>query len=219
MTILQETNKQKLSETAYQVVEEMVVTLKLPPGTIFAETDLAEQIGIGRTPLREALKRMQAERLVDSIPRRGIMVTEINITDQLLLLETRRGLDRLLVERAAKRATDEQRTLFKTYAEQIYQAAADEDLSEYMRIDYEFDELVTAAAKNPFAAEAVHPLHAHSRRFWYAYRQHADWLHIAELHAAVMNRIVEGDQEQAGVASDLLIDYLETFTRAVIEAI
>ena len=54
--------------------------------------------------MREALKRMQAERLVDSIPRRGIMVTEINITDQLLLLETRRGLDRLLVERAAKRA-------------------------------------------------------------------------------------------------------------------
>ena len=89
-----------------------------------------------------------------------------------------------------------------------------------MRIDYEFDELVTAAAKNPFAAEAVHPLHAHSRRFWCAYRQHADWLHIAELHAAVMNRIVEGDPGAGSrVASDLLIDYLETFTRAVIEAI
>jgi DNA-binding GntR family transcriptional regulator len=219
MVILQETGKQKLSETAYQIVEELIVTLKLPPRTIFSETDLAEQIGIGRTPLREALKQMQTERLVVSIPRRGIMVTEINITDQLLLLETRRCLDRILVARAAQRVTDEQRALFQTYAQQIYQAAFDENLADYMRVDYEFDELVTIAARNPFAAEAAHPLHAHSRRFWYAYRQHADWLRIAELHGVVMNRIVERDQAQAAAASDQLIDYLEEFARAVIEAI
>jgi DNA-binding GntR family transcriptional regulator len=217
--MLQETAKQKLSEKAYQIVEEMIVTLQLPPSTIFSETDLSEQIGIGRTPLREALKRLETERLVVSIPRRGIMVTEINITDQILLLETRRYLDRLIVVRAARRATDEQCALLQAYAQQIHQAALTENLAEYMRIDYKFDELLAVAACNPFAAEAARPLHAHSRRFWYAYREHGDWLRIAELHVAVMNRVVEADEAKAAAASDRLIDCLEEFTRAVVEAI
>ncbi len=217
--MLPETVKPKLSAQAYQVIEEMVITLKLAPGAIFSEAELSEQIGIGRTPLREALKRLEMERLVVSIPRRGIMVTPINLTDQLLLLETRRVLDRLIAFRAARRATVEQRAMFQSYARQICESAQTENLADYLRLDYEFDELLTAAARNPFAAEATAPLHAHSRRFWYAYRAQSNWLRLAELHAALMNRVAEGDEAPAVTASEQLIDGLVEFTRTIVEAI
>ncbi len=210
---------QNLSEKAYQIVEEMIVTLGLPPGTIFSETDLSRQIGVGRTPLREALKRMATERLVVSIPRRGIMVTEINITDQILLLETRRALDRLIAIRAARRATADQRAQLQTFAAEICRAAETGDLTEYMRIDYEFDELLTDAARNPFATGAVAPLHAHSRRFWVAYRAYGDWARIAQLHASLMNNVANANEAEAAAASESLIDCLEDFTRTVIESI
>lgn len=211
--------KQSLSEQAYRIIEEMIVTLDLPPGTIFAETDLAEQIGIGRTPVREALKQMAVEQLVVSIPRRGIMVTEINITDQLLLLETRRGLDSLIARRAARRATSAEREQLQSYAEQLVSAVQAQNLADYIRIDYEFDGLMAEIARNPFATTAVAPLHAHSRRFWTAYKAFGDWSRVAELHVRLMQSVVAGEEDEAGAAAEALVDYLIEFTRKVIEEI
>ena len=79
-----------LAEKAYDRVEEMIVTLELEPGSVFSEVELSKRIEIGRTPLREALQRLSADRLVKTMPRRGMVVTEINIREQLALLETRR---------------------------------------------------------------------------------------------------------------------------------
>ncbi|MCB0270228.1 MAG: GntR family transcriptional regulator, partial [Calditrichaeota bacterium] len=99
---------QSLSEKAYQLVEEMIVTLKMLPGTAFSEQELSKRVNIGRTPLREALQRLIADRLVISLPRRGMIVTEINLTEYLAILETRRELDRLIARKAAQRATPDQ---------------------------------------------------------------------------------------------------------------
>jgi DNA-binding GntR family transcriptional regulator len=210
---------QSLSEQAYRIIEEMIVTLALAPGTLFTETDLAEQIGIGRTPVREALKQMAVEQLVVSIPRRGIMVTEINITDHLLLLETRRALDSLIARRAARRATSAERAQLQAYAEALAQAVQAENLAEYIRIDYEFDGLMAEIARNQFATTAVAPLHVHSRRFWTAYKAYGDWSRIADLHVNLMEQVVAGDEAQAGAAAEALVDYLDEFTRKVIEEI
>ena len=84
------------------------MTLKLSPGAIVSEKALAERIGIGRTPIREALQRLTRERLVTILPRRGIMVSEINVKSQLRLLEVRRELERLISKRAARRATEDE---------------------------------------------------------------------------------------------------------------
>ena len=219
MILTQIETKQSLSAQAYRIIEEMIVTLALAPGTIFSETDLAAQIGIGRTPVREALKQMEMQQLVAAIPRRGILVTEINITDQLLLLETRRILDRLIAERAARRVTSSQSAQLQIYAEALLQAVQDENLAEYIRIDYEFDELMAEMARNPFATTAVIPLHAHSRRFWTAYKAYGDWSRVADLHVALMQSVANGDEDGAGATAEALVDYLDEFTRKVIEEI
>ena len=143
--------RESLSDQAYEILEEMIVTLQLPPGQILTETTLSERIGIGRTPMREALKRLEMGRLIVSIPRRGIMATELNIANQILILETRRELDRLIAMRSARRASAAQRERFAVHAESIVETARAGRLADYLHADYEFDELLTICARNPYA--------------------------------------------------------------------
>ena len=82
---------QSLTDRAYAEIEELIVTLRLAPGAPLSEAELSARLGIGRTPIREALQRLARERLVAIYPRRGVIVTEINVASQLRLLETRRG--------------------------------------------------------------------------------------------------------------------------------
>ncbi len=206
-----------LAEQAYQRIEELIVTLKLAPGTHFSEAELSQQLGIGRTPIREALQRLAADRLITTIPRRGMMVTEINIADHLALLETRRVLDRLIASRAAKRAGRKQRQQLRSLAETITQAAQKSDLARFMRLDRQCDQILEAASRNPFAVRACAPLHAHCRRFWYRYQENGDLNESARLHAQVMNAVASGDSQAAAQVSDQLLDYLDAFARAALE--
>ena len=85
-----------LTDRAYRELEEMIVTLQLLPGTVLSEQALALRLKIGRTPIREALQRLARDGLVVIMPRRGIMVSEINLKLHLRLLEVRRELERLM---------------------------------------------------------------------------------------------------------------------------
>jgi len=206
-----------LADKAYRRLEEMIVTLALQPGSVLSEGALSKRIGIGRTPMREALQRLQSQRLVTTLPRRGVMVSEVNIMDHLTLLETRRVLDRLVATKAARRATPDQRSALTTIATEMQKAAARGDLAEFMRLDTEFDRLVDSAARSVFALLASFPLHAHCRRFWYLYRHTGDIQRAAGLHAALMQAVAAGDEERAGNASDALVAYLEEFARAALD--
>src|SRR3979409_1224013 len=95
-----------LTDQAYLQLEELIVTLQLEPGEIVSEAALSGQLRIGRTPIREALHRLARERLVNTLPRRGIVVSEINVGAQLRLLEVRREIERLVARSAARRASD-----------------------------------------------------------------------------------------------------------------
>ncbi len=206
-----------LKEQAYERIEEMIVTLELPPGALLSEYELSRQVGIGRTPVREALQRLIADGLVVALPRRGIAVTEINLTDMLAILETRRVLDRLLASRAAARASEAQRRDLENCATAMQRAAEAGDLRAFMREDHRFDRIVGNASRNRFAAEASQPLHAHGRRFWFYYRDNGDLLESAARHIAVMQAIIAGNAERAEAEADRLIDYLEQFTRSAID--
>jgi DNA-binding GntR family transcriptional regulator len=211
--------KPSLADEAYARLEEMIVTLELQPGAVLSEGDLSKRVGIGRTPLREALQRLQAQRLVTTLPRRGVVVSEINIVDYLALLEARKVLDRLVATKAARRATPDQREALTVTAQLMERAAAKGDMAEFMRLDNEFDQLVEDASRSAFALRASVPLHAHCRRFWYLYRHSGDLPRAADLHSALMCAVAEGDEERAGDASDALVTYLEEFARTVLDLV
>ena len=205
---------QSLTDRAYAEIEELIVTLRLAPGAPLSEAELSARLGIGRTPIREALQRLARERLVAIYPRRGVIVTEINVASQLRLLETRRELERLIARSAARRATDDERARFRALAVAFEAAAKANDDVNFMRIDRDFNVLCSSAAHNEFAAGAMGLMHSLSRRFWYLhYKQAADMPLTAKLHADIARAIAAGDAERAAKASDRLLDAIEQFTR------
>jgi DNA-binding GntR family transcriptional regulator len=190
------------------------VTLKLAPGAVVSETELSERLGIGRTPIREALQRLARERLVNILPRRGIVVSEINVKSQLRLLEVRRELERLISRSAARRATEGEREHFRRLAANFEKSAKANDDVAFMRTDREFNTLQAAATHNEFAIGAMSLMHGLSRRFWYIhYKQAADMPLTAKLHADIARAIAAQDEARAAKATDKLLDVIEKFTR------
>ena len=188
--------------------------LELPPGGAVSEAMLSERLGIGRTPIREALQRLGRERLVQILPRRGVIVSDINVKAQLRLLEVRREVERLVARSAARRATDDERARFAELAKAFERAARTNDDVTFLRIDREFNELCLEAARNEFAATAMQLMASLSRRFWYLhYKQAADMPETAKLHADIARAIANGDVDAAGKAADALLNNIEAFTR------
>ena len=193
------------------------MTLRLKPGDVISEQILSATFKIGRTPIREALQRLAREGLVTVLPRKGILVSDINPRNQLLVLEVRREIERLLSRAGAERANQQQRDRFTEIAQGMDRAAKSIDDIAFMRLDRELNRLMIEAAHNDYAARSMKLLQGLSRRFWYMhYRDAADLPLCARLHANQARAIAQGNGEAAARATDKLMDYVENFTRATV---
>jgi DNA-binding GntR family transcriptional regulator len=213
------TRSSSLSDKAYRQLEELIVTLRLQPGEVLSEAALAKKLRIGRTPIREALQRLAREGLIVVLPRRGILVSDINVKTQLRLLEVRREIERLMARTGAKRATEDERSRYRAIARGMDRAAADNDDLLFMRLDRQLNLLVAHTARNEFASKSMGLMHGLSRRFWYQhYKEVADLPLAARVHADLARAIAAGKPDEAASASDRLIDYVESWTRAALDA-
>ena len=205
-----------LADQAHARIEEMVVTLELPPGSVWSELELSERLGIGRTPVREALQRLESDHLIQIVPRFGARVTEIDVMQQLLLLELRRELERLVAVTAARRSTADERTELMRMAKELAKFA-EGDVLPYLRLHYNVKRFMAECARNPYVARAIAPSHAMSRRFYYLhYRKVHDVPVAAATHVEVIRAVVMGDETAAAAASDRMMDYVEKITRATV---
>ncbi|GAC1333992.1 MAG: GntR family transcriptional regulator [Beijerinckiaceae bacterium] len=208
-----------LTERAYRQIEELIVTLALPPKMVLSEQLLSERLKIGRTPVREALQQLARDGLIVILPRRGVLVSDINVRTQLRLLELRREVERLMARVAAERATPAEAATFRQLATDMRQAADAADDIAFMRLDRELNSLISEAARNEFATRSMGLMHGLSRRFWYQhYREAADLPLAATLHAALADSIGGRDSAAAAQASDALISYIESFARKTIDS-
>ncbi|MFG1398298.1 GntR family transcriptional regulator [Xanthobacter sp. VTT E-85240] len=216
---LESADDTSLTDRAYRMLEELISTLQLPPGSALSELALSQRLGIGRTPIREALQRLVRDGLVVVLPRRGVLVSEINLRTQLRLLEVRRVLERLMAGLAAERATEGERAEFAQIAAAMRSAGEQEDDIAFMRLDGSFNQLIAQAARNEFATRSMGLMHGLSRRFWYLhYKQVADLPLAARLHADVADAIARRDAEAAETAAARLVDYIESFARKTLDA-
>ncbi|MDA0787745.1 MAG: GntR family transcriptional regulator [Proteobacteria bacterium] len=208
-----------LTEQAYARIEELIVTLQLPPGGAVSEGELCARTDFGRTPVREALQQLSRQGLINILPRRGMFVTEISAETQLQLLDLRREVERLMVSLAARRTTEEERDRFRTLAAEMYRAAGADDDEAFMALDRAFNAMVGAACRNPFARASMEQWNPLARRFWFQHHRNVgDLPQMAALHAAVARAIGMGDADAAARASDALINHLAGFTRAALDA-
>lgn len=207
-----------LADRAFRLLEEEIVTLRLAPGEVLSEAALSKRLGIGRTPIREALQRLGREGLVMILSRRGILVSDINVRSQLDLLLVRRELERLMARYAAERTTVVEREAFAELARAIDRTIEEDDDIEFMRLDHRLNTMVSLTCRNEYAMRAMEPMHALSRRFWYMhYKDTLDLPVCGKLHADIARGIAAGDRDAAAKASDALVDYVEGFTLATLE--
>lgn len=201
------------SERAYRALRELLVTLELPPGAPLGEADLMARVGVGRTPLREALHRLAQERLVVIHPRRGTFAAEINIADLSLLTELRAGLEGLGAELAATRATDRDR---QALAGLVAHPTDTNDPAAAMEHDMRVHEAVHAAAHNPFLAETAAHHHGLALRIWWLFVDRLQGLadHVDE-HQALVERILANDGPGARAAAEAHVRGFETAVRSL----
>ena len=198
----------KLSNKAYIILEEFIVTLRLEPAKIYLEKELMSLTKVSRTPLREALLKLSHQSLINIIPRRGIEISDINMINQLAILETRRVLDSLLISRASKYATNFEKDKLLEFKALMQEAVKNKDIKEFLRIDKQLDQKIFETARNDFAAQATSPLHIRSRRFWYYFKGIDDLENSAKIHMDLIDSIVSSDEKLAVKISNDMINSL-----------
>ncbi|MET0427199.1 MAG: GntR family transcriptional regulator, partial [Microvirga sp.] len=123
-----------LTETAYRRLEEAIVTLSLRPGAVLTEAQMIDMVGVGRTPVREALIRLAQQGMVEILPRKGVLVAGIDAIDIMAALDAREVLERLIAADAAKRASPGERVEIIETARAMREAATEGDANGYMRL-------------------------------------------------------------------------------------
>ena len=200
-----------LAEKAYLNLRDRIVRLEIAPGSLVSENSIGAELGLSRTPVREALKRLEREYLVSIMPRRGIMVTEVDLRSQLQLLEMRRGIELRLILRAIERASPAQREEMKRLAAAMSQAAAKDDLDEYTTLDARFDSIIEAACANKYLTDAMRPVHALIRRYWHTQDGTQGMLDAFARHLKIIQAAADGDAEAVRDAMTELCDHTERY--------
>lgn len=192
----------------------MIVRLDLAPGEVIREDALQERLGIGRTPIREALQRLARDQFVDVVPRRGMFVTPIDVDDLPLLYETRAVLEPYAARLACARGSGEHWRRMRTVLDS---ATADAGADELLDIDRTCHEATWAAAGNRFLTDTLDTLYAHSDRVWHRYLASvANTREAVDEHRAILDALEAGDAER----SALLVEaHVRSFDRQVRDAV
>lgn len=157
------------TQRAYEILQEKIVTTVMPPGSVIREMDLMLETGLGRTPIREALKMLETERLVTVSPRRGMFVTAINISDLTHIQEVRSALDALSIHLAVERITPAELAEMRALVVEIRASLANGDMRMLMALDRRFHRLLAHSTRNPILISEDEMLYNLSRRIWHFY--------------------------------------------------
>ena len=156
-----------IADRAYEALRDRIVTLRLAPGTLLREDELMRELGIGRTPLREAIKRLAHENLVAVAPRSGTFVTSVDAADIIHISEVRAELEAQAAELAALRMDASTRERAKALLEEVQTLERAADADALMRLDETIHRLAWEAARNPYLVETLERYFVLSKRIWY----------------------------------------------------
>lgn len=203
------------TEQAVAMLEGMIESGELAPGSMVSERTIVETLGLGRTPIREAIQRLAPSYMIRVHASRGIEIPAITVEDQLSRLEVRRPVEVLAVELACKRASEAQKAAMRNLASRLEGRFT---LQEYTDTLRQTHSLILDAAGNRYLGSLMLPLQGLSRRFWivHAHEENGDIDRGRDLHRAILMAIVDGKAEVAGDASRALNDYLVEFALAVV---
>jgi DNA-binding GntR family transcriptional regulator len=207
---------QSLGDRAYFAIRELIVTLDLAPGSIISERELQDRLGLGRTPVREALQRLEGERLVEVYPRRGIFVSAVNVRDLGVLSEVRSVLESFAARLAAERSTAEDRAETVALIAELEGLGSTADERLLINLDQRIHRHVYRCTHNAFLETTLDGYYVLTLRIWFlaldrvtrlddAVREHLELLEAmrdgdaARAEDAMRRHVAEFEQAMRGV--------------------
>lgn len=201
------------AEQAYEIIRDRLVMLEIRPGAPINDDQLARELGLGRTPVREALKQLERERLVVAYPRRGTFATEINITDLGHISEVRQQLEPIAAAAAARRATAVDRAVLRSLATKLRSAGRNSISTDLMRLDTQVHRAIYAATHNPYLEDTLVHYDNLATRIWCLFLSRLPDLagHVGE-HSGLLRAIVDSEADHA---AELAAAHVAHFERAI----
>jgi DNA-binding GntR family transcriptional regulator len=198
-----------IAERAYLGLRDRIVTLRLAPGSVLREDELMRELDIGRTPLREAVKRLTLENLVAVRPRRGTFVTDVHPADIAALTEVRVELEGYAAQLAAERLDEDGRREVRALIAELDKLARQGDQDGLMQLDQRVHRLTWAAARNPYLLDTLERSFTLSLRIWYVVLDRMPTLRTA-VHRQIefLEALLDGD---AAAARALMRDHVLAF--------
>lgn len=206
-----------LAERAYRSVRDRLIMLDIPPGAPINEASLAAELGVGRTPLREALKRLEAEQLVVAYPRRGTFATTVDITQLADVTEMRELLEPLAAARAARARGGRVAERLRATLAALRSLDPSRERRELIEFDLTVHRLIYEASGSVHLQESLVRLDNLATRIWCMVLDRLPNVgeHIGE-HVALLEAIVQGDVEAAQALARGHVEHFEAGVRAVL---
>ncbi len=205
-------NHRPLREIVYEELKRQILTGKVVPGTRMMEVELAEEMGVSRTPVREAIRKLEKEGLVTIEPRKGAYASDISVKDMVDILEVREDLEGLAAALAATRITDGQREEMTRITQGYSDAIKVNDTEKIIHYDEMFHSLIVACSGNKTLAQLLETVQELALRFRYLY--YDDFTRYKRMpmeHEEIINAIVSGDSDAARIAADRHVKKLKEF--------
>lgn len=207
--------KQSLSSVAYFAIRDMLITVRLPPGSPVQEEQLAHELGVGRTPIREAIKRLEAERLVKIYPRRGVFATDVHLSDLSLLTEVRSHLEGEAAYQAASRANEQQRRRLRELLQETSEHGR--EAATQIGFDTKVHRCIYESARNPYLEATLTQYYNLILRIWYLFIERLPEVtdHVGEL-APLLQAVIDADGENA---RKIAVEHVNGFEKAVLSVL
>ena len=204
------------ADRAYLDLRDRIVTLRLAPGTVLREDELMREMDVGRTPLREAVKRLALENMVAVQPRRGTFVTAVEAADIVNITEVRVELEGYAAEQAAQRLDETHRAAASALLGEVERLTEPDDPDWLMRFDERIHRFTWEAAGNPYLAETLERYFAHSLRIWYLVLDRLPGLgHAVHDQTHLLEALLEGDGDRA---RRIMREHVLDFQREILAA-
>ena len=211
-----EATNRLFADRAYHELRDRIVTLRLAPGTVLREDALMRELNVGRTPLREAVKRLALENLVAVQPRRGTFVAGVETADIVHITEVRAELEGYAAQRAAERMEGELKDAAQALLDEVEELSNATDHDGLMRVDQRIHRFTWEATGNPYLIETLERYFTLSLRTWYLVLDRVPGLgHTVHDQAHLLEALIDGDGERA---REIMHEHVLAFQRDLVAA-
>lgn len=201
-----------LRDVVFENLREAILEGRLSPGQRLMEVQLAEQLGVSRTPVREAIRKLELEGLVVMLPRKGAYVANMSLKDIIDVLEIRASLEGLSASLAAERIHEDDIKKLEKIAKEFKEHATDGDVEGLLKMDVEFHECIFKATNNKRLHQLINSLWEQVYRFRVTYISDYDSsVNIIKEHELILDAIKKGDSELAKKYATEHIEKAEQF--------